>query len=380
MNHLGEVILFVSCGPELELLLQEELSELGIVHTRAGYRGVFIDQWDWSMIYTINYASRLANRVLLPIKRFKCFDKKSLYRHVSEIDWAPYFKKKMTFAIDANVNHRELRNSLFAAQVCKDAICDQLRQQEGWRPSVDVAEPDLQLNLYIQQNVAVLSFDTSGAPLNKRGYRQESVEAPMQETLAAAILRLARYTSESVLLDPCCGSGTLLTEAALISTQTPPGYLRQRWGFANHPDHRPEEWLKIRNRIDEQRTILKPQHLFGSDVNRIAVRAAKINLKAAGFKDVEIIQSDFRDLNPVVQPDLVITNPPHGRRLEEENGLRSLYRELGKFMKEKCTRPARGYIFTGNSELAKEIGLAAKRRYILNNGGIDSRLLEFDLY
>lgn len=372
--------LFVSCAPLLEPLLLDELRELGIDSSQLGYRGVYIKEWDWPTIYKINYASRLANRVLLPLKRFKCYDKRSIYRHVSEIDWSLFFKRDSTFSIDANVNHREIRNSLFASQVVKDAICDQLRESKGWRPTVDLKEPDVHLNLYINQNIAVVSFDTSGTPLNKRGYRQETVDAPMQETLAAAILRLARYNRDCVFFDPCCGSGTLIIEAALIASGTPPGYLRQDWGFMHHPNYRLDEWLKVRNEIDAKRQPLEQGRFFGLDINPQAVRACQSNLKAAGIKVAKIEQADFRDFKPGVTPDFVVTNPPHGKRLEEVENLFSFYHSLGDFLKNKCAKPGKAFIFIGNLELSKEIGLATTRRYVLNNSGIDSRLLEYELY
>lgn len=374
-------LVFVSCAPALEPLLLDELAELGIQNLSLGYRGVFVDQWGWEDIYKINYGSRLTSRVLLPLARFKCFDRKSLYSHIHTIDWTQFLKEGDTFAIDANVQHRELRNSLFAAQVVKDAICDQMRQKVGRRPSVDIQNPTLQLNLYIQQTLAIISFDTSGFPLHKRGYRQETVEAPLQETLAAALLRLAGYTADQIFCDPCCGSGTILIEAALMATNTPPGYIRQKWGFMRHPDYNLNDWLKVRNRMDENRLPLPAHHLYGMDISKNAVRAAKINLKAAGFnQNVEIVQGDFRDCTLSTAPNFILTNPPHGRRLDEEDHLRPFYRELGNFLKQKSAKPARGFIFTGNMELAKEVGLAASRRYILNNGGVDSRLLEYDLY
>lgn len=373
--------IFVSCAAALEPLLLEELTELGISSLKVGYRGVYVMEWDWSMIYKINYGSRIASRVLLPLSQFKCFNKQMLYNGADAIDWSQYLKGNQTFAIDANVQHHELRNSLFAAQIVKDAICDQLRQRTGRRPSVDLQQPDVQINLYIQRDVAIISLDTSGMPLHKRGYRQESVEAPMQETLAAAILRLSQYTKERVLLDPCCGSGTLLVEAALMATQTPPGYLRSKWGFMCHPAYQVTEWLRVRNELDVHRIPLEPNHLFGLDINRQAVRATKINLKAAGFaQQVDVQQGDFRDFSPRLNPNLIVTNPPHGKRLEEESQLKPLYRALGDFMKQKCQKPANGFILTASLELAKEVGLAAKKRYILYNGGVESRLLEFDIY
>ncbi len=375
------ISLFITCAPALEPLLQEELKELGIEQTHAGYRGVYIDDWNWSTIYKINYGSRIAARVLLPLSKFKCFHRNSLYEAIAGLDWTPLFKEGRTFAIDANVTHKELRNSLFAAQVVKDAICDQLREKTGKRPSVDTANPDIQLNLFVYQNNGVISFDTSGVPLHKRGYRQESVEAPIQESLAAAILRLAKYSPQDVMLDPCCGSGTLLIEAALMATNTPPGYLRQQWGFMRHPAFRTEEWLAVRNKLDENRIPLQPGHLFGVDISKNAVRSCKINLKAAGFSNtVEVVQGDFKEFTPTIAPNLIITNPPYGNRLEDVQLLSPFYRALGDFLKQKCAKPARGYIFTGNLEMTKEVGLAAKKRHVLTTGGIEARLLEFDLY
>jgi putative N6-adenine-specific DNA methylase len=373
--------LFVTCATALEPLLQKELEELGLTNVHIGYRGVFVEDWDWSTIYRINYASRLASRVLLPLNRFKCFDTDSLYRGASLIDWSAMIRSPNTIAIDANVHHRQIRNSLFAAQVVKDAICDQMRQKSGWRPSVDVQNPDVQLNLYVQNNMAVISFDTSGSPLHKRGYRLESVEAPMQETLAAAILTLANYSKDHVFLDPCCGSGTLLIEAALMATNTPPGYLRQKWGFMRHVYYRQMDWLKTRAELDQKRTALLPGKIFGIDLGKESVRVCKTNLRAAGFlRDINVQQADFRDFVPTVAPNFVVANPPYGKRLEEEERLRPLYRALGDFMKQHCAKPAMGYVFTGNMELAKEIGLAAKRRHVLSSGGIETRLLEFDIY
>lgn len=319
--------------------------------------------------------------MLLPLSRFKCFDRHSLYRHAAEINWSQIIKSSWTFAIDANVNHRALRNSLFAAQVVKDAICDQMREKTGRRPSVDVQNPDVQINLFIQQQNAVISFDTSGTPLHKRGYRQESVEAPIQESLAAAILRLAHYSKDLIFLDPCCGSGTFLIEAALMATNTPPGYLRKQWGFMRHPHFDSTEWLKVRNQLDEHRIGLEPGHLFGIDRSQQAIRACKINLKAAGFSQyVDVQQADFREYTPAVVPTLILSNPPHGRRLEDEEMLKPLYRSMGDFLKKNLTKPGKGYVFTSSMDLSKEVGLAATKRHVLNNGGLEARLLEYDIF
>lgn len=378
---MSSLDLFITCSQGLEEILCEELSSFGYNENRSGYRGVYATVPDFNAIYRINYCSRIAGRVLLPIKRFKCFDDSSLYQAASEIDWKRYFSKQTTFAIDANVSHRLLRNSLFAAQVVKDAICDQLREKTGSRPNVDTSNPDIQLNLFMQEEKAVISFDTSGSPLHKRGYRQETVEAPVQESLAAAFLYLAKYDGSEILCDPCCGSGTILIEAALIASKTPPGFLRKKWGFTQLPEFSNDDWLKVKNEADQGRVPLQKGRIFGADIGKNAVRAATINFRAAGFQqEIEVIQNDFRDYNPPIPPQIIVTNPPHGKRLNDVDLLKSFYRSLGDFMKQKSAKPGRGFVFTGSLELAKEVGLAAKKRYVINNSGVDSRLLEYELF
>ncbi len=373
--------LFVTCANCLEPFLAQELADLGYPQAVTGFRGVHVRDVSFDAIYRINYCSRIASRVLMPLARFRCHDDRSLYLGAGKIDWMAYIPKGKTIAIDANVNHPRLRNSLYAAQIVKDAICDQLREKTGERPSVNTRDPDIQLNLYIQDEWAGLSFDTSGMPLHKRGYRQESVEAPMQETLAAALLTLAQYKAGDVLCDPCCGSGTILIEAAMMASQTPPGFLRNQWGFKSLPQHSPEAWLKVKNEADQRRILLPKHQFFGADINKQAIHACKVNLRAIGFQQsVEVVQCDIRDYTPPVTPNFILTNPPYGRRLDDVDHLRTLYRAIGDFMKRKAAKPARGFVFTGSFELSKEVGLAANRRHVLDNGGIEARLLEFDLY
>lgn len=372
---------FVTCAQGLEPLLSHELHGLGYDQVNHGYRGVYVKGADLDAIYRINYSSRLAGRVLLPLSRFRCNGPQDLYKGASGIDWEMYFTKEKTFAIDANVSHRQLRNSLYAAQVVKDAICDQFQKRSKPRPNVDVKEPDLQLNLFIYDDYAVLSFDTSGIPLHKRGYRQESTEAPLQESLAAALLVLADYKGDEILCDPCCGSGTFLIEAALMASKTAPGYLRKHWGFMNLPNFSHEKWLKIKTSEDERRIPLNKGHFCGCDINKNAVRICRTNIRAAGFHDfIKVENNDVKEYIPEPPPNFVITNPPHGRRLGAGEELYPLYRSIGDFMKRMTSKPARGFVFTGNLPLAKEIGLAASRRHVVDNSGVDSRLLEFDLY
>lgn len=373
--------LFVTCAPNLEPILQEELEELGFTDLNPSYCGIYVHDRSMEAIYRINYCSRIASRVLLPISRFRCRDSQALYKGISEINWPSFLSPSQTFAIDANGQNYHLRNTLYTAQVTKDAICDQLLKRKGSRPSIKTIDPDVQLNLFIQDEWATISIDTSGAPLHKRGYRQENVEAPIKESLAAALLRTSNYSSEELLYDPCCGSGTFLIEAALIATQTAPGYLRARWGFMSLPDFSQEHWLQIKNEVDALRIPLAKNRITGTDINKNAVRICKAGLRAAGFHDtIDVTACDFREYTPATSPTFLITNPPHGNRIGELDYLRPLYKALGEFMKNQLLKPAKGFIFVGDAELAKEIGLATTRRYPFNNGGVDSRLMAYDLY
>jgi putative N6-adenine-specific DNA methylase len=299
-----------------------------------------------------------------------------------QIRWLDFVPKGSTFAIDANVsNNPSLRHSLFAAQVVKDAICDQYRKLLGHRPNVDTKKPDVQINLFVHGQEGIISIDTSGQPLYKRGYRQESVEAPMQETLAAALLRMAKVKPEEIICDPCCGSGTFLIEAALAAARIPPGYLRSRWGFMLLPGFSNLEWLKVKAEADSLRRDLPSGQFFGCDINPEAVEAAKRNLRAAGFaKEIQIELSDFQVFEPKILPTIVITNPPHGKRLSDADSLKPLYRALGDFMKRKMAKPGRGFVFTANFDLSKEVGLSASKRNVIIQYNEECRFLEYDIY
>jgi putative N6-adenine-specific DNA methylase len=373
--------LFVTCSSHLEPYLEQELQELGYSKTRQGFRGVFVDIPSISDIYRINYCLRTASRVLFPLLTFNCRGRDDLYEAGLKIHWFPYFRKAKTFAIDANVDHPKLRNSLFAAQVVKDAICDQLVKEIGKRPSVDTAQPDLQLNLFIREGQGILSLDTSGDALHKRGYRQEGGEAPLRETLAAALLKIGGYRAEDIMIDPCAGSATLLIEAAMMASKTPPGIYRTKWGFFHLLEFSEEEWLKVKIEEDSKRVPLQKGRFFGIELSKNAHRIALTNLRASGFHQaVSLTQGDFKEIEPSVPPTFLITNPPWGRRLDEEESLIPLYRSLGDFMKRKMNKPSKGFILTGSQLLSKEVGLAANKRHVVDNGGIESRLLEFEIY
>ncbi len=306
-------------------------------------------------VYKINYTSRIAARVLWPLVEFRCLDKEDLYNFARKIDWGLYLNVNQTFAIDANVSHKNLRNSLYAALVVKDAICDYFRDKCGKRPSIDTANPDVQLNLFILNTLAVLSLDTSGAPLYKRGYRKESVEAPIQENIAAGILQHVGY--QDSLSDPFCGSGTFLIEAAMKKTNTPAGFWRKSYGFFHMPEYNETHWLAFKKAQDEKIIPLPENLLFGSDIN---ITPVKRNVDQTPFKII-IAQKNVRNL--MTPASLIVCNPPYGKRLSSFP-----FEDLATYLKR--VPDARVHVLCTDADLLLNAGLKISSKIDLMNGGL----------
>lgn len=371
--------LFVSVGSGLEPLLMEELTELGFSRMEAGFRGVYVPYETMHDIFKINYQSRIASRVLLPLFEYKIESSKDLYEGAKEYAWEALIPYHRSFAIDFSVDNKAFNNELYAAQLLKDALCDRIKDKMGRRPDVDVKTPDVQLHLFVRGPHVTISLDTSLVPLHKRGYRQEGGEAPLHENLAAALLRLAKYKPEEILLDPCCGSGTFLIEAALMNTNTPPGYLRKKWGFEVLPEFNVQKWLDFKEDLREKIRPFGPGLLMGIDINRARIADARGNVRIAGLaKMIKIDSGDLRKYTPHPKPTLIIANPPYGKRLDDEKDLIPLYRALGELMKKQA--PARGFVLTSSLPLSKEIGLRSSKKHIITHGGSEARFLEFDLF
>jgi putative N6-adenine-specific DNA methylase len=368
---------FGQIGEGLEELGGGELEELGARDVKPAYRGLHFHA-DRAALYRINYCSALLTRVLAPLRIFACPDADSLYRAGRSIDWRSLFTVQQTFAIDANVANSSIRHSQFAAQKLKDAIVDRFRAEEGKRPSVDPKNPDLRIGLHIHADQATISLDTSGGSLHRRGYRRRPVDAPMQETLAAAIVRLADWDADRPLLDPMCGSGTLLAEALLRAGRVPAGFLRHAFGFRFLPDYDEPLWRRVKKEADERIREVPEGLLEGSDIAPEAAAAARTNLRLLpGGKGVRIRTSSFQDRAGL--PDgVVLCNPPYGIRSGRGTDLPSLYRELGDFLKRRCPR-SRALVYFGDRELMKRVGLRPAWKRALTNGGLDGRLARYDL-
>ncbi|MFH1852672.1 MAG: THUMP domain-containing protein [Candidatus Neomarinimicrobiota bacterium] len=368
---------FAQVADDIKQLAEAELGSLGAQDVIPTYRGLYFSA-DRSALYRINLMSRLINRVLAPLVTFDCHSDKYLYLRAGQVLWQDFIAPDQTLAVFATVTHSTIKHSKFAALRLKDAIADQYRTRTGKRPSIDTRDPDLWLNLHIQNNKATISVDTSGGSLHRRGYRQAGVTAPMIETLAAAIIKMAEWDGWTPLYDPCCGSGTLLCEAFLAATNTPAAVLRKKFGFERLPDFEPETWRSVRQRAFGQITELPPGLIGGCDIDRQTVATARGNCTLIDKSGrIEIIQKDLFTI-PALEDTTIIANPPYGLRLKEDD-LADFYRRLGDFLKQRC-HGSRAYIYFGERQYLKHIGLRPAWKQPLANGGLDGRLARFDLY
>lgn len=370
---------FAQLAQGIEEPATKELLALGATRIEPAYRGLFFSA-DSAVLYAINYQSRFLSRVLAPLISFRCTDRDDLYRATREINWPKLFSLDETFGVFANITgNRKLTHSKFAALCVKDGIVDTFRDHLGRRPNVDTNTPDIWFNLYIEKDSATLSMETSGGALHKRGYRRKTIAAPMQETLAAALLALSGWQGDRPLYDPMCGSGTLLCEALMQYCRIPSGYLKKEFGFTHLPDFDPRLWERVKQAADTGIRPLPSDIIAGSDIDSTAVRASRTNCRTLpGGGQVGITQADFNTLNGLTDT-VIICNPPYGIRIHKDAALEPFYKKLGDFLKQHCTG-AEAYIYFGNRALLKHIGLRPAWKKPMRNAGLDGRLAKFELY
>lgn len=369
---------FALAAGGMEDLAAEELLELGARSIRPAYRGVHVEA-DTAALYRVNYTSRLVSRVLAPIVTFDCHSDRYLYKTARDIDWSHLLSLDDTFAVFATVSNSRITHSQFAARRLKDAIVDQFRDRTGRRPSVRTPDPDLWLNLHIHDNRAVISVDTSGGSLHRRGYRRATVQAPMQETLAAAIIRLSEWDGGRPLLDPMCGSGTLLAEALMAAGRVPAAGGRSHFGFMRLPDYDPGVWRRVR---DEADTAVRPVTgglISGGDRDPAAVATTRTNLGSLpGGDAVDLAAGAFQE-HPGLRDGVVVCNPPFGIRIERSSDVPALWRAFGDWLKQRCTGST-AFVYAGRPALLKSVGLRAAWKRPLPNGALDGRLARYDLF
>ena len=369
---------FATCARGLEPILADELRALGAADVAPGRGGVAF-AGDRAMLYRANLWLRTAVRVLQPILTAPVESPDDLYQAVQTIDWQQFLTPDHTLAVDSNVRDSKITHSKYAALRVKDAICDQFIARCGRRPSVDVETPLVGLNLHIYKDEAVLSLDSSGESLHKRGYRPILTRAPLNEALAAALVLRTGWRGDDAtpFVDPLCGSGTLPIEAAWIALRRPPGLTRKRFGFMGWMDYDVRAWTEIRDAA--RRGVRKelPAFIGGSDVRRDAVDFGRTNARAAGIG--HLLHFDLKDVKdfqpPAGPPGVLLCNPPYGERIGEEKELRGLYRTIGEVI---GRLPGwRCYVFTGNAMLARQIAQPVAEQIHLFNGRIPCRLLRY---
>ncbi len=380
---------FASCPKGLEELLASELESLGADQVRLTVAGVYADG-SLEFAYRACLWSRLANRILLPLDKFAVNSADDLYEGVKAIPWHQHLTPRQTIAVDFIGSNDAIRHTQFGAQRVKDAVVDLIQERFKDRPDVDLRNPDIRINVHLSRDMANVSLDMSGDSLHKRGYRTAMVPAPLKENLAAALLLRAGWPAIAeaggALIDPMCGSGTLLIEGAMMAADIAPGLNRRKFGFQQWSQHDVDLWQKVRqDALDRCQAGLSKElpEIRGYDKDTRAIRAAQENIASAGLdQQIRVIPKPMsafkKPTHTRIDNGLMICNPPYGERWGEMEELRPLYQNLGELAKREC--PGwRLAVITGNAELAGELRLRAEKKYKLFNGTIPSQLLLFSL-
>lgn len=370
---------FAVCAPGIEPLLHAETKALRLakVERQVGgvrFEGTIHDAW------RANLHLRTAIRVLLRLERFPAANEDTLYRGVRDIDWRRFISSESSLVVAAQTRESRLDHSLFIEQRTKDAIADQFLERDGVRPSVDKESPDLVVHVHFWRDRCTLSVDTSGASLHKRGWRCYQGRAPLAETLAAAIVLASGWNGKAPLIDPFCGSGTLLVEAALIANNIPPGSFRDLFAFERFPDHDVGAWKTMRasalNEVADKRKVT----LMGNDADRAAVEGARENLVRAGLDgQVELAVGDAASIEYKSGWNAsIVTNPPYGERVGDASELTHVYRRFGEMLRSRCG----GYSLTllaGNERLARCLALRPTKGMKVSNGALPCELLQYEI-
>ncbi|MBN1277130.1 MAG: class I SAM-dependent RNA methyltransferase [Deltaproteobacteria bacterium] len=369
---------FAQAADDIKDIAEEEILSLGGTDIQQAYRGLYFTATR-KTLYSINYHARLLNRVLAPLVSFNCHDDRYLYRQASQIQWEDFLSLSNTFAVFATVSNSRIRHSRFAALRLKDAIADQFRSRSGKRPSIDKKRPDIWFNLHIENDKATISLDTSGGSLHRRGYRRESIEAPMIETLAAAIIRYSGWRGESFLYDPFCGSGTFLCEAFMYASNTPSAVLRNEFGLERLPDFDSSLWKKtVLEGKQKIRPVLRGT-IAGSDISPEAVQTARRNCSTIDRgNNIRVEHQDVFDIESL-RDKTIICNPPYGIRSGRASQMPDFYARFGDFLKRRC-KGSTAFIYFGEPEFIKKIGLKPSWKKELSNGGLKGRLVRYELY
>ncbi|MCZ6799109.1 MAG: THUMP domain-containing protein [Nitrospirae bacterium] len=368
---------FAPCPRGLEETLAQELLALDATYPHVTPGGVSFSA-PFTLCYRLNLESRIASRFLWKVHSSPYHTEHDVYRLAYDLPWHTWFAITHRIKVKVSAVHCPLKSLDFVTLRIKDAICDRFVSEQGRRPSVDTRSPDIQIHAFLDQHHCTIYVDTSGDPLFKRGLRRATGLAPLRENLAAGILHLCGWTPQTPLLDPMCGSGTILMEAAQMACNIPPGFGR-RFAFELFKNFDADQWTSIRSASRQQQVHPLSLSLFGFDKDAAVLQGARINLKAAGVEPhVQLTQQDFLESTAPSEPGLIITNPPYGIRTGSDEALLQLYPELGHVLKQQYVN-WRAYFFTADRRLEKHIRLSTSRRTPLFNGSLECRLFEYHI-
>lgn len=360
----------------LEQVLAQELTQLGANNVQIGRRMVSFTG-NKEMMYRANFQLHTAIRVLKPIAHFKAKSAEDMYEEVKKLDWSKYIQKGKTFSVDSVVYSEEFTNSRFVTYKVKDAIVDQFREKTGDRPNISVSNPDIRLNIHIAEDDATLSLDSSGESLHRRGYRQESVEAPLNEVLAAGMILMTGWRGETDFIDPMCGSGTLPIEAALIARNISPGVFRKEFAFEKWPDFDQELFDSIYNDDSAEREFT--HHIYGYDIEMKSVNTARRNVAAAGFSRIITIENkDFKDFTQPEEKSIIVMNPPYGERISTPN-LLGTYKMIGERLKHQF-KGNEAWVLSYREECFREIGLKPSIKIPVYNGSLECEFRRYQMF
>ena len=367
---------FATCPRGLETLLAEDLAAIGAQGVQAVPGGAHFSA-DWDVCYAANLHSRIATRILWRVAQGRYAKEEDIYRLAYETPWPRWFAPERTIRVDVTAIKSPLKSLEFVTLRIKDAVCDRFRADAGRRPDIDTRAPEVRVHGFLTADGCTLYLDTSGAPLYQRGLRQKTVDAPLRENLAAGILRLSGWQPGVPLLDPMCGSGTFLTEAAQIALNIAPGAGGRSFGFQRLKNFRLENWKHLLDAAQEAEKPARFAQIWGSDISPVAVRAALANLDRAGLLPaVTLSAGDIREIAAPAPSGILVANPPYGERLSEQDELAAFYPQLGSALKRNFS----GWdchILTSDLRLPKLMRLAPSRKTPLYNGAIECRLFRF---
>ena len=358
----------------LEDVLQKELIELNASNITTGNRCVYF-QGDQNLMYRANIQLRTALKILKKIKVFKAKKEAELYKHISRIKWYNLLSNTDTFSVSSTVNSKYFTHSNYVSLIVKDAIVDQFRKKTNKRPSIDLKNPDLNIHIHISNNYCTVSLNSSGDSLHKRGYRSSKFHAPINEVLAAGIILISNWDVQKTLIDPMCGSGTFLIEAALFAINRAPNIYRKTFGFQNWRDYNDTIFKKIKS------DIIKQEISFNGNIKGYDISASAISITRQHIENMnlnKVIQVNGKDFfqNTGESNSILIFNPPYGKRIEVKE---NYYKEIGNALKQKHTNTS-AWLISSELDKIKTIGLKASRKIKLFNGPLECRLLKYELY